>query len=193
MATKTTKEMIPSADKKPTKGRGGTGNFPSSRAGMTDTPEKRAVVQHLLREVLTEYRQEKVHSDEELAERFNDYFRRCAENGQIPTVEEMCMCTGYSQAYIWDIETKRSRGFSDSTSEIIKKAKDFLKTMDAKLVVTGEMNFLAYCFRAKNYYGMSDKQELVLTPNQQETPDIEAIKNRYMVQEDAMLTDGSDS
>lgn len=103
------------------------------------------------------------------------------------------MCTGYSYAYIWDIESKRSRGFSDSTSEIIKKAKDFLKTMDAKLVVNGEMNFLAYCFRAKNYYGMSDKQELVLTPNQQETPNIEDIKNRYMVQEDAMLPEASDS
>lgn len=27
------------------------------------------------------------------------------------------------------------------------------------------MNFLAYCFRAKNYYGMVDKQEYVVTPN----------------------------
>lgn len=193
MAAKTTKEVIPTANKKRTTGSGGNGNFPSSRAGLTETPEKRAVVQQMMQEVLTEYKQPKVHSDEELAERFNDYFCRCAASGQIPTVEEMCMCTGYSYAYIWDIESKRSRGFSNSTSEIIKKAKDFLKTMDAKLVVNGEMNFLAYCFRAKNYYGMSDKQELVLTPNQQEAPDIEAIKNRYMVQEDAMLPEASDS
>lgn len=193
MAAKTTKEVIPTSDKKPTRGRGGTGNFPASTAGLTDTDEKRKAVSKLLREVLTEYRQEKVHSDEELAARFDDYFRRCAESGQIPTVEEMCMATGYSYAYLWDIENGRRRGFSDSTADVLKKARDFLRTMDAKLVVTGEMNFLAYCFRAKNYYGMSDKQELVLTPNQQEAPDIEAIKNRYMVQEDAMLPEASDS
>ena len=54
---------------------------------------------------------------------------------------------------------------SSETSLIIKKAKDFLKTFDAKLVITGKMNFLAYCFRAKNYYGMADKSEVVLTPN----------------------------
>lgn len=193
MATKTTKEVIPTSDKKPTRGRGGTGNFPASTAGLTDTDEKRQAVSKLLREVLTEYRQEKVHSDEELAARFDDYFRRCAESGQIPTVEEMCMATGYSYAYLWDIENGRRRGFSDSTADVLKKARDFLRTMDAKLVVTGEMNFLAYCFRAKNYYGMSDKQELVLTPNQQEAPDIEAIKNRYMEQENAMLPEASDS
>lgn len=42
-----------------------------------------------------------------------------------------------------------------------------MKTFDAKLVIAGKLNFLAYCFRAKNYYGMTDKQEVVLTPNQQ--------------------------
>lgn len=42
-----------------------------------------------------------------------------------------------------------------------------MKTFDAKLVIAGKLNFLAYCFRAKNYYGMQDKQEVVLTPNQQ--------------------------
>lgn len=193
MAAKTTKEVIPTANKKPTRGRGGTGNFPNSRSGMTDTPEKREVVSQLLKEVLVEYKQPRVKSDEEMIERIDDYFRRCAESGQIPTVEEMCMCTGYSYQGLYDIETKRSGGFSNFTSEIIKKAKDVLKTFDAKLVVTGEMNFLAYCFRAKNYYGMSDKQELVLTPNQQEAPDIEDIKNRYMEQEDAMLPEASDS
>lgn len=34
-----------------------------------------------------------------------------------------------------------------------------MRTFDAKLVVSGKMNFLAYCFRAKNYYGMVDKVE----------------------------------
>ncbi len=47
-----------------------------------------------------------------------------------------------------------------------------MQTFDAKLVVSGKLNFLAYCFRAKNYYGMVDKQEMVLTPNQ---PQLEGL------------------
>lgn len=139
------------------------GKPPQSRAGLIQTDEDRQLVSRLLGEVLHEYKQPKVKSDEELQNRLNEYFQRCAETGQIPTVEEMSMCTGYSQATVWDWEMGRNKGFSDSTSEIIKKAKGFLKTFDAKLVISGKMNFLAYCFRAKNYYGMSDRNEYVIT------------------------------
>lgn len=62
---------------------------------------------------------------------------------------------------------------------IIKKAKGFMQTFDAKLVVSGKLNFLAYCFRAKNYYGMVDKQEMVLTPNQ---PQIEGLTPEQLQQ-----------
>ena len=167
--------------RKITKGRGGKNNFPQSKVAI-ETAEDRALVQKLLGEVLVEHKQEKVKSDEELAERLNDYFVRCANNGQIPTVEEMCMSTGYAQSTIWDWETGRRQGFSNSTAEIIKKAKDVLKTFDAKLVIAGKLNFLAYCFRAKNYYGMVDKQEMVVTPNVQNDSDYSAddIRKRYL-------------
>ena len=129
---------------------------------MIKTEEDRQLVSKLLKEVLYEYRQVKVKNDEELAFRLDDYFQRCAESGQIPTIEEMCMSTGYTYSAVYDWETGRSRGFSEETANIIKKAKEMCKTFDAKLVVSGKMNFLAYCFRAKNYYGMVDKQEHTL-------------------------------
>lgn len=150
---------------KPTTGRGGNANFPSSRAGLIKTKEDKALVKQLLTETIVAYKQPRVTSDEELAQRLSDYFDMCARTGQLPTVEEMCMTTGYSQATVWDWENGRNHGFSSATSEIIKKSKDFLKTFDAKLVVSGKLNFLVYCFRSKNYYGMVDKQEVVLTPN----------------------------
>lgn len=105
----------------------------------------------------------------------------CAATGQIPTVEEMAMCTGYSQATIWDWENGRNHGFSTETSAIIKKAKDFLKTFDAKLVISGKLNFLAYCFRAKNYYGMVDKKEYVLEPRNPmgDAQDLATIEAKY--------------
>lgn len=154
--------------KKPARGRGGTNNFPNAKY-KAETEQDKALVSKLLTEVLDAYRQPKVKSDEELAERLDAYFMKCATTGQVPTVEEMCLCTGYSQATCWDWENGRKHGLGNFTAEIIKKAKETIKTFDAKLVIAGKMNFLAYCFRAKNYYGMVDKQEYVVTPNTQIT------------------------
>lgn len=55
------------------------------------------------------------------------------------------------------------------------------KTFDAKLVVSGKLNFLAYCFRAKNYYGMVDKQEHTLIASTDSGSDYNAedIKRLY--------------
>ena len=175
------KEVVQANTTAPSRGRGGKNNFPSSKMRV-ETEEDKALVKTLLSEVLVEHNQPRVKSDEELAMRLNDYFVRCANNGQIPTVEEMCMCTGYSYATCYDWETGRNKGFSSETSNIIKKAKDVLKTFDAKLVIAGKLNFLAYCFRAKNYYGMVDKQEMVLTPNVNHDADYSAedIRARYL-------------
>jgi len=166
---------------KVSKGRGGKNNFPNAKS-IISSEEDKALVSKLLNEVMVEYNQTKVKNDEELAQRINDYFIRCATTGQIPTVEEMSMSTGYSQSTVWDWETGRNHGFSNLTSDIIKKAKDVLKTFDAKLVISGKLNFLAYCFRAKNYYGMTDKQEVVLTPNNPlgDVSDQKQLEERYL-------------
>lgn len=172
-------DVVP--ENKPMKGRGGRGNFPNSRVGLIQSEEDKQLVKQLLNEVLTEYKQPKVTSDEELAERISNYFDRCAKSGQVPTVEEMCMSTGYSQSTFLDWEHGRNKGFSEETSRIIKKAKDFLKTFDAKLAVAGKLNFLTYCFRAKNYYGMVDKVEhTVVSSDSTVDYDAQAIKERYM-------------
>lgn len=176
---------INTEQRKPSRGRGGKDNFPTSRAGLIQTEEDRQFVAKLLTEVLTEYTRPRVKNDEELQERLSDYFDRCAANGQTPTVEEMCMSTGFGHSYINDIECGRRKGFSPDTAVIIKKAKNFMATFDAKLAVSGKMNFLAYCFRAKNYYGMVDKQEHVITPTTGEEKELdrEDIMKRYMLDE----------
>lgn len=71
-----------------------------------------------------------------------------------------------------------------------------LKTFDAKLVISGKLNFLAYCFRAKNYYGMVDKQEMVVTPNVNNDSDYSAddIRKRYLTDSPTIeqLSDSTD-
>jgi hypothetical protein len=48
---------------------------------------------------------------------------------------------------------------------LIKKAKELLASFDAKMVQEGKINPVTYIFRAKNYFGLKDQQEYVLTPN----------------------------
>ena len=186
-------EVITKEDNRPARGRGGKSNFPNAKPKI-ESEEDKQLVSKLLNEVLVEYNQPKVKSDEELAERLNNYFIRCATTGQIPTVEEMCLSTGYSYWTCYDWETGKNKGFSNSTSQIIKKAKEMLKTFDAKLVIAGKLNFLAYCFRAKNYYGMVDKQEMVLTPNTNNEPDydVEAIKKRLSAPDSTLVINSDD-
>lgn len=53
----------------------------------------------------------------------------------------------------------------DGMSDIIKNAKAFIATLEAELARDGEINSTVYIFRAKNHFGMTDKQEVVVTPN----------------------------
>lgn len=173
------KELEP-VKNRPLRGRGGTHNFPSAKFQVTD--ENRAIVKQLLTETLNAYTQPKVKTDEELAERLSNYFEMCAERGQIPTVEEMCLYTGHGSAVCYDWETGRTKGLGSQSGSIIKKAKEYMKTFDAKLVIAGQQNPIVYFFRAKNYYGMHDNQDIIITPAHQEENDFDAedIRRRYL-------------
>ena len=178
-------DNIVAIDSSTKSGRGGyrkNANFPQVRRGFGDSDEDKALVSKLLSETLIAYRQPKVKDDKELSERLDNYFKMCAETGQIPTVEEMVMNTGYTYAAWYDWETGRRQGFSAETANIIKKAKEYLKTFDAKLVTTGKLNFLTYCFRGKQYYNFVDKQEITITPNGQNESELPAedIAKRYI-------------
>ena len=69
-----------------------------------------------------------------------------------------------------------------------------MKQIDAKLVESGKLNFLTYCFRAKNYYGMTDKSEITVTPSEtrQDEYDPEEIKRRYLQAKNPVQTEFTD-
>ncbi len=50
-------------------------------------------------------------------------------------------------------------------SDVVKNAKELIGSAEGLLALDGELNSTVYIFRAKNYQGMTDKQEVVLTPN----------------------------
>ena len=144
---------------RPKRGRGGTHNFPQ----IIESP-KADDVRRIGFTLLKWYNMEKAVTDEEIRERLYRYFVETLESGEIPTVEEMCLALGYDRATIWRWETG-DEGSTPARRNLIKKAKEFLASFDAKLVQENKVNPTTYIFRAKNYFGLKDEVEYVLTPN----------------------------
>ncbi|MCM1508991.1 MAG: hypothetical protein NC177_17925 [Ruminococcus flavefaciens] len=121
-----------------------------------------------------------VKTDEECAERLEAYFNQCTETGQLPTVEDMCLALGTVRRTVWDWQN--GRGCSSTRTHMIKKAKEILAGIDAKLVLERKLPEVTYIFRAKNFFDMADKQEVVVTPNNplgEETTQKE-LEDKYM-------------
>ena len=119
-------------------------------------------MKQMLSNILYWYKREIVKSDDECAERLNEFFQRINETGEIPTVEKMCLSLGTVRSVVWEWENG-SKG--QTRANIIKKAKEILAALDAELVSNNKIPQVTYIFRAKNFYAMSDKTEFVLTPN----------------------------
>jgi hypothetical protein len=119
-------------------------------------------IKDILKNSLYWYNREIVKTDDECAERLNEFFTRLAETGEIPTVEKMCLALGTVRQTVYDWE-QGTQG--NVRSVMIKKAKEILASLDAELVSRGKIPQITYIFRAKNFFGMQDKQEYVLTPN----------------------------
>lgn len=134
---------------------------------LEDDENKRDLIGKVANNILVfyEWGMNPVTNDEQLEQRLASFFVECARTNQIPTIEKMCLCTGWDHRTVRDWKEGNHGGFSSKTSVTLKKAWNFLSSFDAEMLLEGKVNPVAYIFRAKNYYGMVDKQEHVLTPN----------------------------
>lgn len=162
-------EIATTPDNRPATGRGGKYNFPNARMKLIEQDdEKRAFVAKAIENNLVFFNagvQDKVRSDEELCERLNWFFSECARTQQIPNVEKMANALGYHVNTLNDWERGVNGGFSSNTGSIVHQAKQILASIDAELSQEGKMQPVVYLFRAKNFYGMKDQQDVVVTPN----------------------------
>lgn len=183
------KTIDPSKDKKlgkliakeiaaPTTGSGGNANFPN--AGLKQM-QGDPIVGETIRNIMEFYFAEPVRNDDELCERIAWFFTRCADTNQLPTVEKMGLALGYTMEWMNDIVRGTALGFSPNTGAIIKKAKQIMATFDGELALKSKIQPVVYMFRSKNFYGMVDKQEVVLTPNNplETTADNATIAAKY--------------
>ena len=182
-APKPAKAEIVPADNRPDFGKGGKYNFPNARMALLEKDdEKRAFVAKAVVNNLVFFNKgvcEKVRNDEELCERLNWFFMTCAETQQIPNVEKMANALGYHRNSLNDWESGAKRGFSPATKEIISQAKQILASIDAELAQEGKTQPVIYMFRAKNFYGLKDQQDVVVTPNTGATSDPKTIEAKY--------------
>jgi transcriptional regulator with XRE-family HTH domain len=108
-----------------------------------------------------------INDDQEVEERIQHYFNYCISKDIKPGVEGLAMAIGVSRATLWDWESGRSRMMSGSSrSDMIKKAKQFLALYMENLSQNGKINPITAIFLMKNHFGYADKQEVVITPNQ---------------------------
>lgn len=131
----------------------------SIEATVSATSEE---IKSAINSVLYWRKRERVKTDEECAERLNEFFDHINETGEIPTVEKMCLALGTVRQVVWEWEQGK-RG--EARADMIKKAKEILAGIDAELVSRGKIPQVTYIFRAKNFFGMRDQAEYIITPN----------------------------
>lgn len=146
-----------------------------------NTSAKAADIKRIGMNLLKWYNMPKAVTDEEIRERLEMYFIETLKAGEIPTVEAMSLALGYDRATLWKWENG-GEGSTPARRNLIKKAKEFLASFDAQLVQEGKVNPTTYIFRAKNYFGLKDQQEHILTPNNPlgDHTDPEHIKKRLI-------------
>ena len=166
LSRKTAKKAVPAkpeagppAEKKnrPLRGRGGTQNFNNVIAGA-----KSEDISRCIRNCLAFYDTPPVTTNDECRERLYWFFDTCEKTGQLPTVEKLVMALGVVKSTVWEWENGIH---CDATrTNLIKKAKEFIASFEAEMVTEGKINPVVYIFRAKNYFGMKDQQDVVLKP-----------------------------
>lgn len=115
-------------------------------------------VNKALNSALYWFKKEEPKTEEEFAERLNEFFQHCAEANEIPTVEKMALALGTYRQKVWEWEVNQTKG--RLISDMLKRAKAIISTMDAELAMTGKIQPVVYIFRSKNFYGMRDQVDI---------------------------------
>ena len=103
----------------------------------------------------------------QVEDRINQYFDYCAEHDIKPGFVMMANWLGVSRDTL--NQWKRGNYRAATHTDIIQKAVSQLESLWEMYMVDGKINIVAGIFIGKQYYGAVDKQELVITPNENST------------------------
>lgn len=155
----------------PKRGRGrpkGTGGNKRPDKGVILEPgDATKTINHSMR--LYELPKVNMTSVADVEKRVSDYFYICSQDDVKPGLAGMALAFGVDRLtlYKWcnGIESKY---MPDEVRNTLKKAYLILDNQMEQFMQSGKVNPVSGIFLMKNNYGYQDKQEVVLTPNQQQ-------------------------
>ena len=121
--------------------------------------ELNAAVSAVLSNYLDLLDKKPIETPEECAERLNQFFTKCAEKGQLATIESMALELGLTNQQVSDWIRDKTKG--EVIALMLQKAKQIIAAQDAELAMRNRINSILYIFRSKNFYGMVDKREII--------------------------------
>lgn len=121
--------------------------------------ELNAAVSAVLSNYLDLLDKKPIQTPEECADRLNQFFTKCAEKGQLATIESMALELGLTNQQVNNLINDKSKG--EVVALMLQKAKQIIAAQDAELAMRNRINSILYIFRSKNFYGMVDKREII--------------------------------
>ena len=120
-------------------------------------------------------------NNEEVKERIDWYFTRCAENDMKPGIVGMANALGVDRntMYMWKIGERRAEqpGFQD----MIKQAYSLVEEMWEFYMQNGKISPPNGIFLGKNHFGYKDVQEVVVEPhNPYENGKPDNVRDKYI-------------
>lgn len=115
----------------------------------------------------------------QVKQRINDYFNLCVVNDIKPSVTGFLNSLRVAKSTLW--EWKQGNYRADTHQQIIVEAYNVLEALWEDYMMNGKINPVSGIFLGKNNFGYQDKQEYVLTPNQQQlsSEDVKVIESKY--------------
>ena len=122
------------------------------------------------------------HNDvEEMERRFARYLALCAEYDMKIGNQAAYAAIGLNKDLVYEWTVRRQT--NPKRTEFVKKVQQFCAMYREGLMEDGKVNPVTGIFWQKNYDGMKDQQEVVLTPNTSplgDQADAEALKQKYL-------------
>lgn len=126
---------------------------------------------------------------EQVRDRIQEYFAIRVRQDMKPTVSGLAMALGMNRRALWAIthdQPLNGQGYrkqlKPEVSVMVKKAYEFMEQQWEDYMQNGKINPVSGIFLGKNNYGYQDKQEVVLTPNQNlgDEQNAEQLTEKYL-------------
>jgi len=121
-----------------------------------------------------------IQTDEECGDRLTEFFAHAVITGERVSYEKMCLALGAIVPMVrkWEMGI----GCSQVRAWMVLRAKTLLQSITADGVMDKDMPENTYMFRAKNFFDMADKSEIIVSPKNfdEDIIDADELRAKYM-------------